>query len=238
MKSLFFYLLFLVIGHYSLSAQQLTGQELLEKSIQYHDPQNNWDTFEGTLHFTETRPNGPDRQTSIQLDNAKSYFYLTQKRAGSQIEKIIKGGECSYTVDGATVVADSLVQKLRLSCSQIQRMRNYYVYLWGMPMKLRDQGTIIDKEVATITFMDQSVLSMKVTYEKEVGEDIWYFYFNPTTYALVGYRFYHDEAVNDGEYIPLEGEEEINQIRFPKARTWFVNKDDRLLGTDILENNK
>lgn len=48
---------------------------------------------------------------------------------------------------------------------------------------------------------------------------------------------YHDEAANDGEYIPLEGEEIINGIRFPKTRTWFVNKDGRLLGADILEAN-
>ena len=30
-------------------------------------------------------------------------------------------------------------------------------------------------------------------------------------------------------------EETIKGIRFPKTRTWFVNKDDRLLGADILE---
>ena len=104
-------------------------------------------------------------------------------------------------------------------------------------MKLRDEGTQIYEKVTTTTFQDKEVLSMKVTYDKAVGEDIWYFYFNPKNYALVGYRFYHDEDVNDGEYIPLEGEEVINGIRFPKTRTWYVNKDDRLLGADILEAN-
>ena len=103
-------------------------------------------------------------------------------------------------------------------------------------MKLRDKGTKIQEKVTTTAFQGQEVLSMKVTYDEEVGADIWYFYFHPMTYALVGYRFYHDETANDGEYIPLEGEEIINGIRFPKTRTWYVNKDDRLLGTDILEN--
>lgn len=235
MKRLFFIGLFFCLGIQFIVAQTITGQALLEKSIQYHDPKGKWDKFKGVMRFRETRPNGADRFTSIRLDNRKSIFSLDQMSSGYHIEKFLNQDECTYKVDGATTVADSLVQKFRLTCPQIQRIRNYYVYLWGMPMKLRDPGTQIHEKVTQTTFMDKEVLAMKVTYEQSVGEDIWYFYFQPNNYALVGYRFYHDEAANDGEYIPLEGEETINGIRFPKTRTWFVNKDDRLLGADILE---
>ncbi len=238
MKQIICYCLFFLITPSYIYAQTITGQQLLEKSIQYHDPKDKWDTFKGTLPLKETRPNGADRQSTLKLDNKKAYFYLDQNREGYRIEKMVKGDVCSYKVNGSATVADSLVQKFRLTCPQLQRIRNYYVYLWGMPMKLKDPGTQIDKKVSTTTFQGDEVLSMKVTYDKAVGEDIWYFYFNPTNYALIGYRFYHDEAVNDGEYIPLVGEEIINGIRFPKARTWYVNKDNRLLGADILEGNK
>lgn len=234
MKSIIVFLSPLFFLPYFINAQPLTGPELLEKSIHYHDPNGKWATFKGTFHFKETRPNGPDRQTKMQLANRKDYFYLDQQREGYRIEKSIRNGQCNYKVNNSIVVPDSLVQKFRLSCPQIQRIRNYYVYLWGMPMKLKDPGTNIQKKVTKTTFMDHEVLSMKVTYDKSVGEDIWYFYFHPQTYALVGYRFYHDESVNDGEYIPLEGEEIIKGIRFPKTRTWFVNKNHRLLGADIL----
>ena len=80
----------------------------------------------------------------------------------------------------------------------------------------------------------REVLALKVTYDAAVGEDIWYFYFNPETYAMVGYRFYHDEAANDGEYIVLEGMEIQNGLRIPKNRTWYTNADHTLLGTDYL----
>ncbi len=235
MKSAFLFFILFISIHSGLIAQSITGQELLEKSIQYHDPKGNWDTFKGPMPFRETRPNGPDRRTTMNLDNRKAYFHLDQTVENYRIEKIIENGTCSYKVNQQTTVADSLQKKFRLTCPQIERIKNYYVYLWGMPMKLRDPGTQIQKEVTKTTFMEKEVLSMKVTYDKAVGEDIWYFYFNPSNYALVGYRFYHDESVNDGEYIPLEGEETIKGIRFPKTRTWFVNKDDRLLGADILE---
>ncbi len=29
--------------------------------------------------------------------------------------------------------------------------------------------------------------------KKEVGEDTWYFYFDPLTYAMEVYQFYHEE---------------------------------------------
>lgn len=238
MKQIIFYCLFLLITPSYIYAQTITGQQLLEKSIKYHDPKDKWDTFKGTLPMKETRPNGADRQSILKLDNKKAYFYLDQNTAGYRIEKMVTNDVCSYKINGFSTIADSLVQKFRLTCPQLHSIRNYYVYLWGMPMKLKDPGTRIDKKVSTTTFQGDEVLSLKVTYDKAVGEDIWYFYFNPTNYALVGYRFYHDEAVNDGEYIPLVGEEIINGIRFPKARTWYVNKDDRLLGADILEGNK
>jgi len=52
---------------------------------------------------------------------------------------------------------------------------------------------------------------------------------------MIGYRFYHDESANDGEYILLEGETTDGSVRLPKRRTWYTHKDDRLLGTDVLD---
>lgn len=40
---------------------------------------------------------------------------------------------------------------------------------------------------------------------------------------------------SSGEYILLSGEEIINGIKMPKNRAWYYNKNDELLGTDILK---
>ena len=48
------------------------------------------------------------------------------------------------------------------------------------------------------------------------------------------YRFYHDEAAGDGEYIVLDGELEAAGLRLPKSRAWYIHKEDRHLGTDVL----
>ena len=76
---------------------------------------------------------------------------------------------------------------------------------------------------------------LKVTYDEAVGQDTWYFYLDRKTYALVGYRFYHDESKNDGEYILLEGEASGAGLKLPKTRKWYRHEDDGFLGTDIIE---
>jgi len=65
-------------------------------------------------------------------------------------------------------------------------------------MKLRDEGMIVDPKVIRKNFMDKEYLTLKVTYDKAVGSDTWYFYFDPQTYAMEVYQFYHDESKNDG----------------------------------------
>ena len=122
----------------------------------------------------------------------------------------------------------------RLTCETLERRRDYYAYLWGLPMKLLDPGTVLAPEVVESDFDGRPARRLKVTYEEGVGDDTWYFYFDPESSALVGYRFYHDEAANDGEYILLSGEVAAHGLRLPRARTWFTHAQDELLGTDTL----
>ena len=111
---------------------------------------------------------------------------------------------------------------------------NYYVYLWGLPMKLLDEGTSLDPDAPSMDYQDKLVQAVRVTYDPEVGSDVWYFYLDNETHALVGYRFFHDEAKGDGEYITLDGMVEAAGLRLPKARSWYTNAEDRYLGTDTL----
>ena len=67
-----------------------------------------------------------------------------------------------------------------------------------------------------------------------MGKDTWYFYFDPSTFALEVYQFYHDESKNDGEYILLSGEETVQGIKIPKTRAWYTNQANEYLGTDVL----
>ncbi|MGI9626820.1 MAG: DUF6503 family protein, partial [Longimicrobiales bacterium] len=140
---------------------------------------------------------------------------------------------CFASVEGAPP-SDELTESLRLDCPGVERMRNYYLYLWGLPMKLTDPGTQIASEIEQATFDERAALSAKVTYDAEVGSDIWYFYFDPATYQMIGYKFYHDEAAGDGEYILLRDEYDLLGMKIPAVRRWFTNRDSTFLGADHL----
>lgn len=222
------------ISIFTLQAQTISPETLLERSIKYHDPKGQWGKKPLILRLKETRPGGSDRTTSISIDLKKATFELDQMRDGNNLVYRIAKEDCTYELNGNSAISDADLEKYRLNCDRAKTMRNYYTYLWGLPMKLTDEGTIL-QEVKMDDFMGKEVYSLKVTYSPEVGSDTWYFYFDPATYALIGYRFYHDEAANDGEYITLEGEEQIGNLRLPKERKWYTHKEEKYLGADILQ---
>lgn len=229
--------LLLLLPSSFLFSQNLTGPELLQKSIEYHDPEGTWSKFKGTVHLTETRPKGADRETKILLDNSRSFFRIDQTREGEVIMRVVENEECHHAVKGKEM-DETLAEKFKLNCERTKLLRNYFTYLWGLPMKLTDPGTLVHNEVQVTEYQGVRCLSMKVTYDEEVGGDTWYFYFDPNTHALIGYRFYHDETKNDGEYIILKGEEKLGEMRLPKRREWYEHGTDEFLGADILEGGK
>ncbi len=228
------YLLLFLVGSQGI-AQKISGPELLEKAIKFHDPQGTWETFSGKLKVIMETPNNPNRDSDITIDLPKQYFYVKAKSGKNTTEYTMDKDVCAMRFNGDKNPADSIKKKYRLSCERAKLYKNYYTYLYGLPMKLKDPGTIIDDEVTKKKFKGKEYLVLKVTYTKEVGKDTWYFYFDPKTYAMEVYQFYHDESKNDGEYILLSGIETINAIKMPKKRAWYMNKDDKYLGTDILK---
>ena len=231
-------ILFVLLVTTQTFSQEITGKELLKKAIQYHDPTTKWETFKGTLFVTMETPKNPNRDSEIQIDLPNQVFSVKAKSGKNTSEYHINKEQIQIVFNGEKNPSEETLKKNRLSEERAKMYQNYYTYLYGLPMKLKDEGTIIHDKVVRKTFKGKQYLVLKATYTKEVGEDIWYFYFNPKTYAMEVYQFFHDESKNDGEYILLTEEETINGIKMPKKRAWFMNKDHKYLGTDILSNIK
>lgn len=209
-----------------------SASELLERSIRYHDPEGRWGSEPLELTLLGTRPGGPDRMTRIEIDLAHGVFTWATERDGNELAARVEGDSIEATMNGSSQIPAEARETYRLSDADVLRKRDYYTYLWGLPMKLRDPGTRIDETVSATEFQGRRVLALRVTYDPEVGGDVWYFYFDPQSAALVGYRFFHDESQNDGEYITTEGEVRAGGLRLPDNRAWYYNSDDGYLGTD------
>jgi hypothetical protein len=213
---------------------QISGEELLNKSISYHDPNNSWKNFNGVMNITMTRPDKSQRNSEVEIDVLRSFFRSKVIQDENTIEQIVENDLCKITLNGKSTFSEDEIKKHRLTCDFALKMRNYYTYLYGLPMKLKDPGTIINPKVTTKNFKGKEYLVLTVDYEEPVGKDRWYFYFNPKSYALEVYQFFHEESKNDGEYILLSEEKEISGIKMPKIRSWFYNEKDKFLGTDTL----
>tara|TARA_Y100000389_G_scaffold24947_1_gene21659 strand:+ start:2421 stop:3128 length:708 start_codon:yes stop_codon:yes gene_type:complete len=227
--------LFFLIGFLKpIHCQKLNADALLNKTIQYHDPDSLWNEFKASFFVTMESAEGSLRKSKINLDLKHSFFNLSVKVDENQWTSSIDRGVCKLSFNGSEVINPEIEKKFGLNCERALMYKNYYTYLYGLPMKLKDPGTIISPKVLEKTINGLSYWVLKVNYKPEVGSDTWYFYFDKNTYALRRYQFFHDESKNDGEYIILENELEIAGIRMPKNRSWYYNSDNTYLGEDIL----
>jgi hypothetical protein len=232
-------LLVIVLVLFMSCEKELTSNQLLDNAIAYHDPNNVWPSFNSTFHVTMETPNSPNRESDITINKPESAFYLKAVRDSIMIEYKVRGDLCNIAFNRSTEFTEEEAKANGLTCERAKMYKNYYSYLYGLPMKLKDQGTNISDIVERKTFKGKEYLVLKANYDKNVGTDIWYFYFDPETYAMEIYQFFkQDENGNQkddtGEYILLTEEKIVSSIKMPKVRAWYYNKDDKYLGTDIL----
>jgi hypothetical protein len=214
--------------------------DLIERSIAYHDPKGAWSSrpieilAEVRLAERLAAERGYEIRTDrILVDNAAGRFRCTTQIADDRIEFSIDGDAFEARLNGRSEISDEDRQKHRLADDQLVRRRDYFNFMYGIPMKLRDPGTRLDPEVVRTEFEGRDVYAIRVTYSPEVGSDVWYFYFDPDTSALVGCRFFHDEAANDGEYIIFDDEVRGPYgMRLPKHRRWHMNHDGEYIAAD------
>ncbi|WP_411765951.1 DUF6503 family protein [Winogradskyella sp. A3E31] len=237
----FLFPLFIYCTIFSLNGQNLTGMELLEKTIAYHDPNGNWTTFNDSMTVVMTTPNQSPRTSHIKINLPSEYFKVTAIRDNKTTSYLLRKNTCIISADGK-ILSDEEAKAKKMTCERSEFMKNYYTYLYGLPMKLKDPGTTISEAVETKSFKGKDYLVLKASYDKEVGTDVWYFYFNPKTYAMEVYQFFRTDEdgnakLDTGEYILLKEEVIVNGIKMPKVRAWYYNKDDKYLGTDTLVEN-
>lgn len=223
--------LLLAFVSFTLFGQNLTANQLLEKAITYHDPQGNWQTFASDFTIVLETPEGKERKSTITINLPEQYFNVSTRQDGKTSFREIRATDCRFSNEDTTTTETTISDE---ACERTVMFKNYYTYLYGLPMKLKDPGTHIDPVVTKTIFKGKEYLVLKVTYDEAVGSDIWQFYFNPTTYAMEIYQFFKGADEKTGEYILLTDEALIGGIKMPKDRAWYYNKDDGYLGTDTL----
>ena len=210
------------------------GQQLLDKTIAFHDPQNNWSKLKAHLYLASTDTAGKESPFELEMDNAAGYFCHITHEGGKEIAKGMNNGKEFYLIDGKEQVSDADRKKYELTPEGVKWVHSFYGYLYGLPMKLTDKGVNVSDTVTNEQINGKNYQVLHVSYDPAVGKELWNFYLDANTNALEGYRFYYPGKPNEGEHIMLNNVLNADGIKIPKERKWYLNKDNSVLGTDNL----
>ncbi|NRA94473.1 MAG: hypothetical protein HRU26_17720 [Psychroserpens sp.] len=233
------FLFVFILNSFAVCTKSISGSDLLDLSIQFHDPEGHWDTFSGEMQIVMNMPERSERTTVVSIDLPKEYFKTYTQQDSITTTMIIDKSSCQLALNGNFEVTQEDSETYKLNCDRALLYKNYYTYLYGLPMKLKDEGTTISDKVELVQFKGESYYKLDVSYE-EKGGDLWHFYFDPQTYALKAYQFFKTDREGNmkpksGEYILLSELETISGIKMPKVRAWYYNKDESYLATDTLK---
>lgn len=204
---------------------QSEAEKLIDKSIQFHDPDGNWGKFSSLIRISSIVERDGKRTSSerrLIMDLHNENFEMEWEKEGYGTAKVYKSKKtCGGEVLGQKISADSL-KTAGITCDRAKMYNNYFQYLLGLPMKLKDPGTIIDPEVTTKTYRGRKYKVAKVTYDPKVGKDTWLFYFDNVTAELVLCEFSKDGTFENGETIELNNKRIYDGMRLPGQLIWLV----------------
>ena len=174
------------------------AQLLLDKCLNYHDPENKWNTFAADIQVKtviyRAQKDSKDtlrdeRNSSISLDNGNRYFTMERTTDGFALNrKVIADSICESTWDKPKLSAEDSIMK-NLTCAEAADYRNYYRYMIGIPLVLRDKGAIVKDTIFTEKVYGKDYQVITVNYQPIAKEPTWYFYIDPSTYQMVRAKF-------------------------------------------------
>ena len=239
LRTTFFSAIVCLVAFSSARAQSaLSAREILERSVSFHDPDGKWPAYQAVLRLEETRPNQPSRFRTITIDRPGMKVDIFEDLDSLTLLQGYRDGAPYVEVNGQPGATNAEIRALALTANRITYLHHYYLYLYGIPMKLlEDEATLIGNEVQVVNFHGYDAYRVTISYGEPWHEHDWAFYFDTDTFAMVAYQFWRRSPTEDGEYVLLEGMETIAGIRQPKIRTWYTNVDDENIARDILEPN-
>ena len=206
---------------------QWTAKDWIDYSIKHHDPKGNWSQFNSTIEsFSKVDRGGETLEESnrnFKMDNGKSYFYLLTSVAEHPLEITIEDDNCTTTWEKKNLTTAEQNRYIN-NCAYGLNFRNYYRYLVGLPMVLKDDEAIIKPEVEDSNIEGKSYKKITVNYAPLNSNPTWEFYIDPTDGKLIRsvfIRFNNSAAPATGEIIDYPDHQTFQDIKLPKKMLWY-----------------
>lgn len=230
MKKATFLILLLSISAFAQA--QLSAYEILQKSIQVHNPQQRWHTLKVEFDMSIVREKQADRFFTIALNLPKKQFSYQVKTDTLRYSQGFKADKLAISLNGKSDVSEADIKKYDLTQTRTQYLKEVYEYLLLLPMRLQNDSMQLSKTYSTEVFNKTTCYKLTLQYEPIHENETWHFFIDTQSFMLKGYQFYVKDKATNGEYIYLEDYATIKGILMPKTKLWYWNKDGSFFRTD------
>ena len=209
---------------------------LLSQSQKKYDAKNQWEQAEINLHIQEPRIQNPQRYTVLKLDKSRNYFEMDRIREDGIEKRIIdEKGEGAFAFNGSAEIPEELQQKYGLNLERSKGYRSFYELMYGLPMSLTENLWNKLEPAETTIFEGVPAYKIKMELKKEIISKHWTVLISKKDYKLLAVEFSHPESPEgEQEMIKFEGEVDLNGLKIPRMRHWYIKETQEYLGSDIV----
>lgn len=209
---------------------------ILDQVKQKYDGKRHWGTSEIRLHIQEPRVSNPQRYTKLSLRNSDDYFEMERFGEEGIVKRILTGnGESKIYLNGASELPEAIVEHYRLSEERSLGHKKFYKLMYGLPMSLSDTLWRQIKPAQKTEYEGREVYRVAMELKDEMISKYWTLLIEVETYTLLAIEFNHpEEPGREEEIIKFESEFEIDGMKIPRIRNWYIKGTNEYLGTDII----
>lgn len=227
-------LLLMLIVYCNAQAQSakinLSGKEVLEKTITYHDPNGLWDNYNGKLLEVTVFANNYVVKETIEIDRPNDFYLSTCFQEFGTLKRGIDKGKNIFSLDDKPDIPENIKKNWGISDDGIKRFREQHNCLFGLPMMYKKSGMTIQNEVKIIDFDGRKCYAVTFIGNPDLivnpyysGEQILYVDMN--NFSMRGMRWIVGEI---DRYVIFAGEVEINGIKIVHVKCAFDKNGNQL----------
>ena len=214
---------------------ELSSQEILEKTIKYHDPDNVWETYKGKLYeVTVLYPWNYVVKETIEIDNQNDFYLSTCFQEFGTLKRGIDKGKNIFSLNDKPEIPDEIKDNWGISNEGIKRYSAQHHGHFGLPMVLKNSGMELQKNVKNVIFEGRKCYALRFIGKPELVKNPFFegeviLNVDCNNYAMRGLNY---SAGDISGYTIFSGEIEINGLKVVHAKIAY-NKDDTHASTSV-----
>jgi hypothetical protein len=214
--------------------KEYSGNELLQKSIVQHDPNNQWNKAEFTLRIQEPRLQNPIRFSEVSINNKTKAFALKRNRGDKVASyQLNADGTTTVLLDDEVVQDSATIAEYMLQSRRVKSYQRFYQILLGLPMSLNEEVLDTIGTVSKVIFNQKESYKVEIKLQKPLFSDTWNLFISPDDFSLLGIDLVSLDDPNDGERLYFDKTLQIENINIPRMKHWY-DLQDNYLGSDVI----